>query len=134
MTIFVFAALPAWPQQPSTDLTNQSIEDLMSIQVTSVSKTAQTLSTTAAAIFVISQEDIRRSGDLNIPDLLRMVPGMDVSEINGNTWAISARGLNQRFSNELLVLVDGRRCTHRPSAGFSGRYWIYLWRTSRESK
>ena len=123
ITIFVSVALPAWPQQPSTDLTNQSIEDLMSIQVTSVSKTAQTLSTTAAAIFVISQEDIRRSGDLNIPDLLRMVPGMDVSEINGNTWAISARGLNQRFSNVLLVLVDGRPVYTQT---FGGVFWDVL--------
>src|ERR1700683_4938688 len=99
---------PAWSQQDSTDLTSQTIEYLMNIEVTSVSKTEQTLSRTASAVFVISPEDIRRSGATNIPDLFRMVPGMNVSQINDSTWAISARGFNSRFSNELLVLVGGR--------------------------
>jgi iron complex outermembrane receptor protein len=62
----------------------------------------------AAAIFVITPEDIARSGATNIPDLLRMVPGMDVAQINSNTWAISARGLNFQFASKLLVLIDGR--------------------------
>ena len=66
------------------------------------------MSQVAAAIFVITQEDIARSGGTNIPDLLRMVPGLDVAQINGSTWAISARGFNQQFANKLLVLVDGR--------------------------
>jgi len=68
----------------------------MNIEVTSVSKIKQTLSRTAAAVFVISAEDILRSGARNIPDLLRMVPGMDVAQINASTWAISARGFNGR--------------------------------------
>ncbi|MGA9965896.1 MAG: TonB-dependent receptor [Terriglobales bacterium] len=96
----------SFAQQP--DLTQLSLEDLMNTKVTSVSKKEQSLSRTAAAIFVISAEDIRRSGATNIPDLLRMVPGVDVAQIDANTWAISARGLNGRFSHELLVLLDGR--------------------------
>ena len=80
----------------------------MNIKVTSVSKTDQKMSQVAAAIFVISGEDIRRSDATNIPDLLRMVPGMDVSQINANTWAVSARGFDGQFSNKLLVLIDGR--------------------------
>ncbi|HEX3376525.1 MAG TPA: TonB-dependent receptor plug domain-containing protein, partial [Candidatus Acidoferrales bacterium] len=80
----------------------------MNIKVMSVSKTDQKMSQVAAAIFVITGEDIRRSGATNIPDLLRMVPGMDVSQINANTWAVSARGFNDQFSNKLLVLIDGR--------------------------
>jgi iron complex outermembrane receptor protein len=115
--------LPARSQQSSADLTSQSIEDLMNIEVTSVSKTEQTLSRTASAVFVISQEDIRRSGSTNIPDLLRMVPGMDVAQVNGNTWAISARGFNSRFSSELLVLVDGRPVY---TESFGGVYWDVL--------
>src|ERR1700723_1880467 len=103
-------AAPA--QQPSPpllpDLSEKSLEDLMDMQVTSVSKKEQKLSQVAAAIFVITQEDIRRSGATNIPDLLRMVPGLDVAQINGNTWAISARGFNLQFANKLLVLIDGR--------------------------
>ncbi len=78
---------------------------------------------TAAAIFVITQEDIRRSGATNIPDLLRMVPGMDVAQIDANTWAISARGFNARFGNELFVMVDGRS-VYTPS--FGGVFWDTL--------
>src|SRR3984957_20169404 len=90
------------------DLTELSLEDLMNTKVTSVSKKEQSLSKAAAAIFVITQEDIRRSGATNIPDLLRMVPGLDVAQINANTWAISARDFNHQFSDKLLVLIDGR--------------------------
>jgi iron complex outermembrane recepter protein len=79
------------PQTPPKDLTSVSIEDLMNVQVTSVSKKEQKLSRTAVAIFVITQEEIRRSGVTNIPDLLHMVPGMDVAQINGSTWAIGSR-------------------------------------------
>jgi iron complex outermembrane receptor protein len=91
-----------------SDLTKVNIEDLMNMEVTSVSKKEQKLSQVAAALFVITQEDIRSSGALNIPDLLRMVPGLDVAQINANTWAISSRGFNLQFANKLLVLIDGR--------------------------
>jgi iron complex outermembrane receptor protein len=97
------------PQQAGQrDLSQVSIEDLMNIEVTSVSKKEQKMSQAAAAIFVITQEDIRRSGAANIPDLLRIVPGLDVSQINANSWAVSARGFNEQFTNKLLVLIDGR--------------------------
>lgn len=96
------------PQASVQDLTQISLEDLMSIKVTSVTKTEQKMSQVAAAVYVITQEDIGHSGALNIPDLLRMVPGMDVAQINANTWAISARGFNAQFTNKLLVLIDGR--------------------------
>ena len=85
-----------------------SIEDLMNVKVISVSKTEEKLSRTASAVFVIGQEDIRNSGALNIPDLLRMVPGMDVAQITANTWAIGTRGFSGRFSNKLMVMLDGR--------------------------
>jgi iron complex outermembrane receptor protein len=104
----MFLAAPAWSQQKPADLTGRSMEDLMNIEVTSVSKKEQKMSQAAAAIFVITQEDIRRSGAINIPDLLRIVPGLDVSQINANDWAISARGFNEQFENKLLVLIDGR--------------------------
>ena len=95
-------------QTPPGDLTQVSIENLMNMEVTSVSKKEQKMSQVAAAIFVITQEDIHRSGATNIPDLLRMAPGMDVTQINANTWAISVRGFNSQFSDKLLVLIDGR--------------------------
>jgi iron complex outermembrane receptor protein len=104
----------------SPDLTQKSLEDLMNIQVTSVSRKEQKTSQAAAAIFVISQEDISRSGALNIPDLLRMVPGVDVAQIDASNWAISVRGFNGQFSNKLLVLVDGRTVY---SPMFAGVFW-----------
>lgn len=111
---------PDSTQAPPKDLTKVSIEDLMNMEVTSVSKKEQKLSRTAAAVFVITQEDIRRSGATNIPDLLRMVPGLQVAQINGNTWAITARGFDGQYSNKLLVLVDGRTVY---SPIFSGTFW-----------
>jgi iron complex outermembrane receptor protein len=111
------------PQAKTDELANKSLEDLMKVEVTSVSKKEQRLAQTASAVFVISQDDIRRSGATNIPDLLRMVPGVEVAQINANTWAISARGLNARFSNELLVLLDGRS-VYTPTTG--GVFWDVL--------
>jgi iron complex outermembrane recepter protein len=106
--------------QENKDYTQQSLEDLMNIEVTSVSKKSQKLSATPAAIYVITQDDIRHSGALNIPDLLRMVPGVNVAQINSSTWAISARGFNEHFSDKLLVMIDGRS-VYTPT--FSGVYW-----------
>jgi iron complex outermembrane receptor protein len=115
--------VPVSAQQAPIDLSNTSIEDLMNIDVISVSRKEQKLSRIASAVFVITAEDIQRSGALNIPDALRMVPGMDVAQVNANTWAISARGLNQEFGNELLVLVDGRNVY---SPMFGGVFWEVL--------
>ncbi len=102
------------------DLSNASLEQLMDVQVTSVNKKEQKLARTAAAVFVITEEDIRRSGATNIPDLLRMVPGVQVSRIDANAWAISIRGFNTRYSNKVLVLIDGRSVY---SSSFSGVFW-----------
>ena len=102
------------------DLLNLSIEDLMKVEVTTVSKRAQPLSQAPAAVTVITSEDIRRSGMTNVPDLLRMVPGLHVANIDSNTWAITARGFNSQFANKLLVMIDGRS-VYTPL--FSGVYW-----------
>src|SRR5882672_8896911 len=95
-------------QQPTHDLTEASLEDLMNIEVTTVSKKEQKLAQAPAAVYVITHEEIRRSGMTSLPDLLRMVPGMQVGQIQGGPWAVSARGFNDQYSNKLLVLVDGR--------------------------
>ena len=90
-------------------LAGASLEDLMKIDVTSVSKKEESLARTAAAVFVINQEDIRRSGATNIPDLLRMAPGVEVAQVNANEWAITIRGFNDSMtSDKVLVLIDGR--------------------------
>jgi iron complex outermembrane receptor protein len=116
-------AISAGAQNPPEDLSKLSVEDLMNVEVTSVSKKEQKVSQTAAAIFVITQEDIRRSGANNIPDLLRMVPGVNVAQINANIWAISVRGFDGEFSNKLLVMLDGRS-VYLPT--FSGTFWDVL--------
>jgi iron complex outermembrane receptor protein len=101
-------------------LTQLSLEDLMKVKVTSVSRKEQSLSKVGAAVFVISQEDIRRSGMTNIPDLLRLAPGVDVARVAANTWAISIRGFNDRYSTKVLVLIDGRSIYNQE---FSGVWW-----------
>jgi iron complex outermembrane receptor protein len=109
-----------WAASTVKDLTQLSLEDLMRIEVTSVSKKGEQLSDAPAAIFVITQEDIRRSGVTSIPEALRMAPGVEVARIDANKWAISARGFNSRFATKLLVLMDGRSVY---SPVFSGVWW-----------
>jgi iron complex outermembrane receptor protein len=119
--IAVLTGLSSLAQQAKDyDLSQASLEDLLNIQVTSVSKKEQKLSKVGAAVFVITQEDIRRSGATNIPDLLRMAPGVDVTQVDANRWAISIRGFNDQHANKVLVLVDGRSI-YSPS--FSGVFW-----------
>ena len=104
----------------SHDLTTLGLEQLLNVKVISASKNTAPLSDTAAAITVINQEDIRRSGATTIPEILRLVPGLQVASLDANKWAISARGFNNRFSDKLLVLMDGRTL-YSPIHG--GVYW-----------
>ena len=82
------------------DFTKLRLEELMDVEVTSVSKRRQRVADAAAAIFVITQEDIRRSGATSVPELLRMAPGVEVARIDANKWAVSIRGFNGRFSEQ----------------------------------
>jgi iron complex outermembrane receptor protein len=119
--LFSASALPVIAAtHPSEDLTELSLEELMNVEVTSVSKKGQPLSEAAAAIFVITQEDIRRSGVTSIPEALRMAPGINVAKVDANKWAITARGFNDRYASKLLVLMDGRSI-YTPF--FAGVYW-----------
>lgn len=126
IALFLAVTVPAVPAagdsspRGTEELMALSLEELMQVEVTSVSRTSQKVSDAAAAVFVITQEDIRRSGATTIPDLLRMVPGLQVARINASQWAVSARGFNDRFSNKLLVLIDGRT-VYTPL--FSGVFW-----------
>ncbi|MDQ3815691.1 MAG: TonB-dependent receptor plug domain-containing protein, partial [Armatimonadota bacterium] len=98
-----------------------SLEELLNTKVTTVSRQASTVGQSPAAIFVITPEMIRRSGATTIPELLRMVPGMDVARVDNNKWNISVRGFNgDRFQGKLLVQIDGRTL-YNPI--FSGVYW-----------
>ena len=88
--------------------------------VTTVSRQETTVGKTPAGVFIITQEMIRRSGARSLPEVLRMAPGVQVARIDGNKWAISIRGFNQRFSNKLLVQIDGRS-VYTPL--FAGVFW-----------
>jgi iron complex outermembrane recepter protein len=102
------------------DLADLSLEELTRIEVTSVSKKAEPLNHAPAAIYVITGEDIRRSGVTSIPEALRLAPGLQVARLDAHNWAISARGFNDVFANKLLVLIDGRS-VYTPL--FAGVYW-----------
>ena len=92
----------------------------LNMEVTSVARQETTVGRSAAAIYVITQEMIQRSAALNIPDVLRLVPGLDVAQVNSHTWAISSRGFNGEYADKLLVLIDGR-IVYSPI--FAGVYW-----------
>lgn len=103
--------------QSSINLEQATLEDLMNMEVTSASKKEQALFRAAAAVYVLTGEDIRRSGATNLPDALRLVPGLQVATIDGNKWGVSSRGFNGLWSNKLLVLVDGRSVYTPMSSG-----------------
>lgn len=104
----------------ATDLTELSIQDLMQIEVISVAKQPQPWANSAAAVFVITNDDIRRSGVTTLAEVLRLAPGVEVARVDANRWAITIRGFNGRFANKLLVMIDGRS-VYTPA--FSGVYW-----------
>lgn len=97
-----------------------SVEELMNMEITTVSRRESTVRQSPAAIHVITQEEIRRSSATTFPELFRRVPGMNVARIDNNKWAVSTRGFNQRFGDKMLVQVDGRT-VYNPL--FSGVYW-----------
>jgi iron complex outermembrane receptor protein len=120
---FFLVAEPALAQQPDSAaqaLKRLSIEQLMDLEVTSVSKRPERLSQTASAIQVITQDDIRRSGASSLAEALRLATNLQVAQVDSRQWAISARGFNSTTANKLLVLIDGRTI-YTPL--FSGVFW-----------
>ena len=89
-----------------TPLADLSLEELITLEVTSVAKKPQKPEEAAAAITVITAEDLRRAGVTSLPEALRLAPGVEVAEIDGNITAVTIRGFNWRFSSKLLVLVE----------------------------
>ncbi|MCM8884957.1 MAG: TonB-dependent receptor [Candidatus Thiodiazotropha sp.] len=117
---FFLLIAPVQAEESVDSYLDLTLEDLLNIEVTSVSKKKQRLNEAAAAVYVITQEDIRRSGVTSIPEALRMAPGIHVGRLDANKWAISSRGFNNQFANKLLVLIDGRS-VYTPV--YSGVYW-----------
>lgn len=116
----VVASSCALAADDTADFFDLSLSQLLDVKITSVSKRSEAVSNAAAAVFVITAEDIRRSGVTTIPDALRLAPGIQVANIDGNKWAVSARGFNALYANKLLVLMDGRTVY---SPLFSGTFW-----------
>jgi iron complex outermembrane receptor protein len=97
--------------QQTRDLRDLTLEQLLEIEVTSVSRKPQTLVSAPAALFVLTRDDVRCSGLSSLPELLRLVPGVQVSRYSNSKWSVSARGMGVYYSNKLLVLIDGRIST-----------------------
>ncbi|MFN3484880.1 MAG: TonB-dependent receptor plug domain-containing protein [Planctomycetota bacterium] len=117
-----FASAAGAQEPPARDLTDLSLEELLQIEVTSVSRKQESLLTAASAVTVIRGEDLRRLGVQFIPEVLRLAPGFHVGRIDANKWSVGARGFGGRYSNKLLVLVDGRTVY---SPLFSGVFWEF---------
>ncbi|HKV46972.1 MAG TPA: TonB-dependent receptor plug domain-containing protein [Candidatus Acidoferrales bacterium] len=117
-------AATAEPTQKAGDISNNlktlSLAQLGNVNVTSVSKEPIPMQRTPAAIYVLTQDDIRRSGATSVPELLRTVPGVEVARIDSDHWSIGIRGFGSEFSKSVLVLIDGRSVY---SPLFSGVYW-----------
>src|SRR6185437_14421446 len=115
--LLVLSAYPcAWAQTPAPQpdaapqdsLKGLSLEQLGNIAVTSVSKSPVSVARTPAAVFVITQQDIRRAGVTSLPEALRLAPGVEVAQIDSVKWAIGIRGFEGRLARSVLVLIDGR--------------------------
>ena len=107
-------------QNPPEDLKHLSLEQLGNLQVTTASKEPETLRKVPAAIYVITQEDIRRSGATSLPEVLRLAPGVEVAQVDSDHWSVAIRGFGAVLQSKLLVLIDGRSL-YTPL--FSGVYW-----------
>src|SRR6185437_8913971 len=95
-------------RQQGSNLSQLSLEQLGNIEVMTASKTPEEVWKTPAAIYVITQDDIRRSGATSIPEALRLAPGVEVARVDSSKWSIGIRGFGSRLSRSVLVLIDGR--------------------------
>src|SRR6266853_4200406 len=107
-------------QETPGQLKKLSLAQLGDIEVTTASKEPEELRRTPAAVYVLTQEDIRRSGATSLPEVLRLVPGVEVARIDSDKWSIGLRGFGSRLSRSVLVLIDGRT-VYTPL--FAGVYW-----------
>ncbi len=102
------SALAQTETTSKADFTTYSLEELMNMELTSAAKKPQNAYKSASAVYVITQEDIRRSGAVNLPEALRMAPGIQVMRSDPGDFAVTSRGFLGEWANKLLVLVDGR--------------------------
>jgi iron complex outermembrane recepter protein len=122
LAVVISALAPglSWGQTQLPDFANATLEELMNIEVTSVSRRQERVEDVAASIYVISRDEIRRSGLTSIAEVLRLAPGVQVSRLNGNKWSVSVRGFNSLVASKLLVMIDGRSI-YNPA--YSAVFW-----------
>src|SRR5690348_8715946 len=124
MVIIILSARITYAQQEDTltltEMKDMSLEQLMNIEITSVSRHPEKLEEAVSAIQVITQQDIRNSGAKTLPEALRLASNLQVAQVNSSQWAISARGFNNVLANKLLVLIDGRT-VYTPL--YAGVFW-----------
>lgn len=120
MALLAGAACAQHVGAPTDDLSKLGVDELFSVQVTSVGRKAQELSRAPAAVFVLTAEDIRRTGATSLPEALRWVPGLTVLSIDDRSWIISARGSARQYADKMLVMIDGRSLF---TPLFSGVIW-----------
>jgi iron complex outermembrane receptor protein len=118
--LFAQQNTPGRASQPPNELAALDLQALMNIEITSVSRRPERLSDAAASVFVITGDDVRRSGATNLPEALRLAPNLDVVQVSASAYSVSARGLSNTAANKLLVLIDGRS-VYTPL--FSGVFW-----------
>ncbi|ACN17575.1 putative TonB dependent receptor (outer membrane receptor family protein) [Desulforapulum autotrophicum HRM2] len=118
-----FFILFSFSQADDLEMLDMDLSSLMQIQITSAGRKAQDLVDVPAAVYVIDRDDIQNSSATCVPELLRMVPGLQVARISSSKWAIASRGFNGTFSNKLLVQIDGRSVY---TSAYSGVYWDTL--------
>lgn len=118
--LYPSGALRADAPQGAATLKQLSLEELSQIDVTTPSKTPETVFQSPTAIYVITGDDIKRSGALNIPEALRYAPGVEVARIDANKWSIGIRGFGSRLARSVLVIIDGRTVYNTL---FNGTYW-----------
>ncbi|MFT4995468.1 MAG: iron complex outermembrane receptor protein, partial [Paraglaciecola sp.] len=118
--LLLCASVSAQTSDLTFDITGTSLMELMNLKITSLSKKQQSLNKAAAAVYVLSHDEIQRLGVTLIADALRYVPGVEVARIDASRWSISLRGFNGRAANKLLVMIDGRSVY---SPLFSGVLW-----------
>ena len=123
LALFILLFVFSFPLTGQNTATVPTLEELLKTQLSSVSKKETQLLNTPAAVYVVTREQIRSSGALNVPDALRLVPGMDVAQINASIFDVGIRGFDERFSNKMLVMIDGRSLY---SPIFGGIYWDSL--------
>jgi iron complex outermembrane recepter protein len=111
VTFFTLTSLAFTAQYNTKEmdtLFNMSLEELMNVSIESVSRKETKAFESDSSVYILNSDDIEKSGATSISELLYLIPGVNVGRLDSNMYAVDTRGINKRFSEELLVMIDGR--------------------------